>query len=69
MLRSCTLYGISHDQLRDDRLLERHREDLIHTAAVLLDKHNLIRYDKKSGNFQVVAELFLEERLLDLSQV
>ena len=53
MLRSPTLYGISHDKLRDDRLLEHHREDLIHTAASLLDKHNLIRYDKKSGNFQV----------------
>ena len=53
MLRSPTLYGVSHDLLRNDRLLEHHREDLIHTAASLLDKHNLIRYEKKSGNFQV----------------
>ena len=57
MLRSPTLYGIPHDKLRDDRLLERHREDLIHTSASLLDKHNLIRYDKKSGNFQVDLSL------------
>ena len=57
MLRSPTLYGISHDLLRDDKLLEHHREDLIHTAAVLLDKHNLTRYDKKSGNFQVMKPL------------
>lgn len=28
------------------------RRDLIHTAATLLDKANLIKYDRKSGNFQ-----------------
>ena len=29
------------------------RADLIHSAAALLDKNNLVKYDKKSGNFQV----------------
>ena len=29
------------------------RVDLIHAAAVLLDKNNLIKYDRKSGAFQV----------------
>lgn len=33
--------------------MEKFRSDLIHTAAMLLDKHNMIRYDKKTGNFQV----------------
>ena len=33
--------------------LERRRADLIHTAATILDKANLIKYDRKSGNFQV----------------
>ena len=53
MLRNPTLYGISHDQRHDDKYLESRRSDLIHTSASLLDKHNLIRYDKKTGNFQV----------------
>jgi len=53
MLRSPNLYGISHESLRDDKLLEKWRADLIHTAACLLDKHNLIRYERKTGHFQV----------------
>jgi pre-mRNA-splicing helicase BRR2 len=53
MLRSPTLYGISHEQKAGDKYLEKFRSDLIHTAAMLLDKHNMIRYDKKTGNFQV----------------
>jgi len=58
MLRSPSLYGISHDKLAEDSYLERYRCDLVHTAASILDKHNLIRYDKKTGNFQV-REFFL----------
>ncbi|WAR22369.1 U520-like protein [Mya arenaria] len=53
MLRHPTLYGVSHDQMKEDPLLQQRRKDLIHSAAMLLDKHNLIKYDKKSGHFQV----------------
>eukprot|EP00061_Rhincodon_typus_P019091 g48546.t1 len=53
MLRTPTLYGISHDELKSDPLLEQRRLDLIHTAAIILDKNNLVKYDKKGGNFQV----------------
>lgn len=53
MLRSSSLYGINHDQLREDPLLQQRRKDLVHTAAVLLDKNNLVKYDKKTGQFQV----------------
>lgn len=53
MLRHPTLYGVSHDQIRDDPLLHQRRKDLIHSAASMLDKHNLIKYDKKTGGFQV----------------
>ncbi|KAK3589739.1 hypothetical protein CHS0354_021060 [Potamilus streckersoni] len=53
MLRAPTLYGISHDQLKEDSLLHQHRKNLIHTAACTLDKHNLIKYEKKTGSFQV----------------
>lgn len=26
--------------------------DLVHTAAAQLDKHNLVKYDRRTGNFQ-----------------
>ena len=57
MLRSPTLYGISHDDLKGDPLLDQRRLDLVHTAALMLDKNNLVKYDKKTGNFQVRQDL------------
>lgn len=53
MLRSPTLYGISHDEAKADPLLEQRRTDLSHTAAAALDKNNLVKYDKKCGALQV----------------
>ncbi|TPX36711.1 hypothetical protein SmJEL517_g01209 [Synchytrium microbalum] len=53
MLRNCTLYGISPDELKEDPVLLQHRVDLIHSAATVLDKHNLLKYDRKTGKFQV----------------
>ncbi|CAK9298582.1 unnamed protein product [Gordionus sp. m RMFG-2023] len=53
MLRNPALYGIDGDSLKTDPLLETRRADLIHTAAVRLDKTNLIKYDKRTGSFQV----------------
>lgn len=52
MLRCPNLYGIGHDKVRDDPLLELHRADLVHSAAMALDRSGLIKYDRKSGNFQ-----------------
>lgn len=52
MLRQPALYGVSQDKMKDDNLLELHRADLVHTAANLLDKGGLIRYERKSGHFQ-----------------
>jgi len=52
MLRNPTLYGISHDDFENDKLLEQRRMDLIHSASALLDKNQLIKYDKKSGLLQ-----------------
>ncbi|KAF9411851.1 hypothetical protein HW555_009456 [Spodoptera exigua] len=46
------LYGISQEKFQEDSLLELHRADLVHTAASLLDKAGLIRYERKSGHFQ-----------------
>uniref|UniRef100_A0A673GMI5 BRR2 homolog n=1 Tax=Sinocyclocheilus rhinocerous TaxID=307959 RepID=A0A673GMI5_9TELE len=53
MLRNPTLYAVSHDDRSIDPLLERRRMDLVHTAATVLEKNNLVKYDKRSGNFQV----------------
>lgn len=53
MLRNPTLYGVSHDDRSADPLLERRRMDLVHTASSVLDKNNLIKYDKRTGSFQV----------------
>lgn len=53
MLRQPTLYCISHDQIKQDPLLEQHRADLIHTAALHLDRSGLVKYDRKTGMFQV----------------
>uniref|UniRef100_A0A669DEH7 U5 small nuclear ribonucleoprotein 200 kDa helicase n=1 Tax=Oreochromis niloticus TaxID=8128 RepID=A0A669DEH7_ORENI len=53
MLRNPTLYGVSHDDRSTDPLLERRRMDLVHTAANILDKNSLIKYDKRTGSFQV----------------
>lgn len=55
MLRNPTLYGVSHDDRSSDPLLERRRMDLVHTASNVLDKNNLIKYDKRTGSFQVCS--------------
>ena len=54
MLRNPQLYGVSVDEAEADLLLEQRRADLIHTAASLLDKNSLVKYDRKSGAFQVM---------------
>uniref|UniRef100_A0A673G4V8 U5 small nuclear ribonucleoprotein 200 kDa helicase n=1 Tax=Sinocyclocheilus rhinocerous TaxID=307959 RepID=A0A673G4V8_9TELE len=53
LLRNPTLYGVSHDDRSSDPLLEQRRMDLVHTAATVLEKNNLVKYDKRSGCFQV----------------
>jgi pre-mRNA-splicing helicase BRR2 len=35
----------------DDKFMTNHRANIIHTAAVKLDKCGLIRYDRTSGSF------------------
>ena len=44
-------YGIDESEIKKDPKLIKRRSDLIHTAATLLDKHNLIKYDRKQGLF------------------
>ncbi|CAD6448180.1 e3c46375-32a4-49fd-b501-acdc5ebb3dba [Sclerotinia trifoliorum] len=51
MLRSPGLYSVGADY-EDDSALEQKRVDLIHSAAMVLEKSNLIKYDKKTGKLQ-----------------
>ena len=53
MCRNPPLYGVSPAMLKTDPLLEQRRADLVHTAASMLHKANLCKYDKKTGNLQV----------------
>ncbi|XP_040370030.1 DExH-box ATP-dependent RNA helicase DExH12 [Rosa chinensis] len=53
MLKSPILYGLEADVLAKDSKLEERRADLIHSAATILEKNNMIVYDRRSGYFQV----------------
>ncbi|KAL7418739.1 Pre-mRNA-splicing helicase BRR2 [Cryptotrichosporon argae] len=52
MLGSSALYNVGADYLEGDSALVQKRADLVHSAAVLLEKGGLIRYDRNTGVFQ-----------------
>ena len=49
MMRQPALYGVKVD--KDDPKMTQHRSNLIHTAAVTLEKSGLLKYDRKTGSF------------------
>ena len=51
MIRSPGLYSVGADYAGDDALQQK-RVDLIHSAAVVLEKAGLAKYDKKAGKLQ-----------------
>lgn len=55
MLQNPSLYGVSEVDMKTDPTLLQRRVDLMHAAASLLEKHNLIKYDRKSGILQSTA--------------
>jgi pre-mRNA-splicing helicase BRR2 len=55
MMRSPRVYSITEDEIEDDPFLVHRRTNLIHSAALLLDKHNLIKYDRKSGELSATT--------------
>lgn len=57
MLRNPHLYGCNEADLAGDgdSVLLQRRRDLVHSAAVILDKHGLIKYDRKTGFFHVTV--------------
>jgi pre-mRNA-splicing helicase BRR2 len=52
MLGSPALYNVGADYLEGDPTLIQKRADLIHSAAVLLEKGGLVRYDRATGELQ-----------------
>jgi len=54
MLQNPSLYGILDPEktLEEDPTLKQRRLDLAHTAACMLEKSHLVRYDRRSGALQ-----------------
>jgi len=51
MLRSPGLYSVG-TEYEDDEALEQKRVDLVHSAATVLKRSNLVKYDEKTGRLQ-----------------
>ncbi|KAH8433695.1 ATP-dependent RNA helicase BRR2 [Aspergillus melleus] len=51
MLRSPGLYSVGADYENDDAL-EQKRVDLVHSAATILERAGLVKYEKKAGRLQ-----------------
>ena len=49
MLKSPNVYFISEEEIKSDKTLLKRRSNLIHSAAILLQKNNLIKYNIKTG--------------------
>ncbi|KAJ7343359.1 putative RNA helicase [Mycena albidolilacea] len=52
MLKSPGLYGVGVDYQDDDLGLIQKRADIAHSAAVLLEKCQLLKYERSTGRFQ-----------------
>jgi pre-mRNA-splicing helicase BRR2 len=52
VLKSPALYYVSADYQEDDPSFVQKRADIIHSAAALLEKCNLVKYERASGRFQ-----------------
>lgn len=52
MLRDPALYSVGVDYQDDDTTLVQKRADIVHSAAALLEKCYLIKYERASGRFQ-----------------
>lgn len=51
MLKSPALYSVGADYTDDDPMLVQKRADIVHSAAALLEKCNLVKYERSSGKF------------------
>ena len=70
MLRCPGLYSVGAEY-EQDKALEQKRVDLIHSAAMVLRKSNLIKYDEKSGKVQatelgrIASHYYITHRSMD----
>lgn len=55
MRRNPELYGVTRDELKRDPTLIQRRMDLSHSAALLLQKSGMIKYEKRSGGLLPTA--------------
>ncbi|XP_055607496.1 activating signal cointegrator 1 complex subunit 3 [Uranotaenia lowii] len=46
-------YGLNYQDLQEDPTLEKKRRQLIHTAAMALDKARMVRYNERTGDLNV----------------
>ncbi|KAH9049582.1 Sec63-domain-containing protein [Lactarius hengduanensis] len=53
MQKSPTLYGVSHDDLKYDRTLDRKRHELVRAAARSLVEAKMINFDEDSSSFTI----------------
>lgn len=51
MMKEPQIYQIPVEDLEEDKMLIKRRSNLIHSAALILNKNNLIRYDRRAGTF------------------
>ena len=51
MLKDPVLYSVGVDYLEGDPTLVQKRADIVHTAAALLEKCHLIKYERSTGRF------------------
>ena len=52
MLKDPVLYSVGVDYLEGDPTLVQKRADIVHSAAALLEKCHLIKYERSTGRFQ-----------------
>ena len=52
MLKAPGIYEVGVDYQQDDIGLIQKRADIVHSAAVLLEKCQLIKYERSTGRFQ-----------------
>ncbi|KAJ1551678.1 DEIH-box ATPase, partial [Nowakowskiella sp. JEL0078] len=52
MRRNPPLYGVTVEEVEADETLLQKRIDLVHSAAILLEKSGLLKYERKTGRFQ-----------------
>ena len=52
MLKMPSLYSVGVDYQQDDIGLIQKRADIAHSAAVILEKCQLIKYERSTGRFQ-----------------